>query len=227
ARTRRNKGARAFQLHDADAADVHRRERLEKTKRGRFDAQLARRVQNGRAFADSYRLSIDGDFTFAPRRGWRNLRHGRARHRRQQSRRLQLLAHENKLQRSIAERMAVDAVCPSPQIEASRIACAISFSIPVSCAREPSGWGATSRCSASSWRTVPTRHGTHCPHVSLRKNAAIRKRIVFRSVESSKSITTPDPSVAPIVRVPSNVSGVSSSFGETKLPAAPPRSTAC
>src|SRR4029077_6743286 len=42
-----------------------------------------------------------------------------------------------------------------------------------------------------------------------------------------KSITTPDPSVAPIVRVPSNVSGVSSSFGETKLPAAPPRSTAC
>ena len=38
---------------------------------------------------------------------------------------------------------------------------------------------------------------------------------------------TPEPSVAPIARVPSNVSGVSSSAGETKAPAAPPSSTAC
>ena len=34
-----------------------------------------------------------------------------------------------------------------------------------------------SRASASSCRTVPTRHGTHCPHDSSRKNAAIRRSV--------------------------------------------------
>ena len=38
-----------------------------------------------------------------------------------------------------------------------------------------------SRCSASSWRTVPTRHGTHWPHDSSRKNSAIRSTASTRS----------------------------------------------
>ena len=40
-------------------------------------------------------------------------------------------------------------------------------------------------------------------------------------------MTTPEPSVAPAARVPSNVSGMSSSSGRTNAPAAPPSSTAC
>ena len=43
---------------------------------------------------------------------------------------------------------------------------------------------------------------------------------------SSKSITTPEPSVAPAARVPSNESSTSSLSGPTKPPAAPPSSTA-
>ena len=42
------------------------------------------------------------------------------------------------------------------------------------------------------------------------------------SARSSKTMTTPDPSVAPIARVPSKVSGVSSASGPTNTPAAPP-----
>ena len=38
----------------------------------------------------------------------------------------------------------------------------------------PIVWPETSRASASCWRTVPTRQGTHWPHDSLRKKAAIR-----------------------------------------------------
>ena len=40
-------------------------------------------------------------------------------------------------------------------------------------------------------------------------------------------MTTPDPSVAPAARVPSNVSGMSISSGVTNTPAAPPSRTAC
>ena len=53
------------------------------------------------------------------------------------------------------------------------------------------------RCSASSWRTVPTRHGTHCPHDSSRKNAAMRRIRSRTSTVSSTTMTTPEPSVVP------------------------------
>ena len=56
-------------------------------------------------------------------------------------------------------------------MDASRITCATSPSISSSPA---SGRPAAKRFSASSCRTVPTRHGTHWPHDSSRKNAAIR-----------------------------------------------------
>ena len=80
-------------------------------------------------------------------------------------------------------------------------------------ARSPRGRPAARRASSSSWRTVPTRHGTHWPHDSSRKNWAIRRSVPTRSAVSSKTITTPEPSVAPIARVASNVSGMSSASG--------------
>src|SRR5215471_6014695 len=227
ARARRHQRSRAFQFHHTHAAYVDRRQRLEEAKRRRIDSNIPRRIKNRRAFRHRHAFSIDRDSDFTSRLGHRNFRRRRARHRNQRRRSMRLFAHEKRPHRSIAERIAPEAVCPSPQIEASRIACAISLSNALSCSLEPSGLRPTNRCSASSCRIVPTRHGTHCPHVSLRKKAAMRRRICFKSTESSNSITTPEPSVAPMDRVPSNVSGVSSSFGETKLPAAPPSRTAC
>src|SRR5207244_11843594 len=61
----------------------------------------------------------------------------------------------------IADCTAPAAVWPRPQIDASRITCAISPRRAISSSRDPIVLPWTSRCSASSWRTVPTRHGTH------------------------------------------------------------------
>ena len=55
----------------------------------------------------------------------------------------------------------------------------------------------------------------------------MRSNTGTRSTVSSKTMTTPEPSVAPAARVASKVSARSSSSGPTKTPAAPPRSTAC
>ena len=59
---------------------------------------------------------------------------------------------------------------------------------------------AASRSIASSWRTVPTRHGTHWPHDSSRKNAAMRRIWSTRSTCWSSTITTPEPSESPAAR---------------------------
>ena len=96
-----------------------------------------------------------------------------------------------------ADSMAFDAVWPSPQIEASRITWPISLSKASSSARPPIGRPDRSRCNSSSCRTVPTRQGTHWPHDSSRKKAAIRSRMSPRSIDSSKTSTTPEPSDAP------------------------------
>ena len=85
--------------------------------------------------------------------------------------RLAPLLHANRFHRCKADSSALAAVWPRPQIEASRMACAISFSMTISCAAEPSGRLSTSRCNASCWRTTPMRQGTHWPQVSWRKNA--------------------------------------------------------
>ena len=71
----------------------------------------------------------------------------------------------------------------------------------------------TIRCRASSWRTVPTRQGTHWPQDSSRKNSAMRSRTRGSGTVSSRTRTTPEPSVVPAARVPSKVSGMSSSSG--------------
>ena len=82
-----------------------------------------------------------------------------------------------------ADSMADDAVWPSPQIEASRMAWPISRRRTSSSSRERTREPAASRASSSSWRTLPTRHGTHCPHDSSRKNWAIRRRVSTRSTD--------------------------------------------
>ena len=43
----------------------------------------------------------------------------------------------------------------------------------------------SSRATASSWRTVPTRQGTHWPQVSSRKKAAMPQQDAPRSTVSS------------------------------------------
>ena len=69
------------------------------------------------------------------------------------------------------------AVWPRPQIEASRIAWPMSREErQLVVARAGRRGPAASRASSSSWRTVPTRHGTHWPHDSSRKNRAIRRQ---------------------------------------------------
>ena len=81
---------------------------------------------------------------------------------------------------------ALYAVCPRPQMDASFMANPISSSNATSPLVPPVGLDDQIRCSASSWRTVPTRQGTHWPHDSSRKKAAIRSRIaveIHRLVE--------------------------------------------
>ena len=95
-----------------------------------------------------------------------------------------------------------------------------------SAATEPWGWPRTSRVISSSWRTVPTRHGTHWPQLSSRKNCAMRASTGPIGTVRSSTSTTPEPSVAPAARVSSKVSGSSRSAAPTNVPAAPPSSTA-
>jgi len=83
---------------------------------------------------------------------------------------------------AIADSTALAAVWPSPQIEASRITWARSASTSSSL---PFALPEASRCRASSWRTVPTRQGTHWPHDSSRKNSAMRRTASTRSADSS------------------------------------------
>ena len=81
---------------------------------------------------------------------------------------------------------------------------------------------------ASSWRTVPTRQGTHCPQISWRKKAAMRRSERGRSTVSSSTTTTPEPSV--VVGRACALEGerqCRARPGVRKTPAAPPISTAC
>src|SRR6185295_3800547 len=49
----------SFDLHDADAAHVHRMQRVEEAERRNLDADLATGGKECRAFANGDRLSID------------------------------------------------------------------------------------------------------------------------------------------------------------------------
>ena len=121
-------------------------------------------------------------------------------------------------------RSRMDAVWPRPQIDASRIAWPISRRRASSVAADPRGVPPARRASSSSWRTVPTRHGTHCPHDSSRKKAAIRRRMSTRSVERSKTITTPEPEAgARSPACPRTSAACRAHRPPRTTPAAPPR----
>src|SRR5690242_8597096 len=212
---------RPLDLHHADPAHVHRGEGLQVAQRRRVDALLPARVQQGGALGHPHRLAVDRDVDQPPRR------------------RQEHLAHSGSLPFApgppgaapirpsfTADVVALTAVWPSPQMEASRATAAMSSSRASSVLTEPRGAPRTSRPSSSSCRTVPTRQGTHWPQDSSRKNRAILRSSAVRSAVSSRTRTTPDPSVAPMARIPSNVSGASSASGPTNEPAAPPSSTA-
>src|ERR1700674_143450 len=185
-------------------------ESLDVTERWRVDLLPAAGLEDGRPLGHLQFETIDAD----PHQPL-GLRHDR-------THRPRLPFPLNRPSRK-ADSVAADTVCPSPQIDASRIAPPMSDSIDTSSSEPP----LASRYSASSCRTVPTRQGTHCPQDSSRKKRAIRSTMAFMSTESSKTMTTPEPSVTPAARVASNVSGRSKWSLVTNEPAAPPSRIAC
>ena len=91
----------------------------------------------------------------------------------------------------------------------------------------PNGRPATRRCSVSSCRTVPTRHGTHWPHDSSRKKRRCAAGSASGRRYRRRASRRPSRASRRCARVPSKVSGMSSSSGVTNVPAAPPSRTAC
>src|SRR6185437_6577038 len=208
ARARRHEHARALDLDHADAAGVHRRERLAEAERGDVEVGAAAGIQDRLALAGPHRLAVDLELDRAPQSD-RDGAHDTA-------------SVRNGRRPRRADSIAFAAVWPRPQIEASRMPRAISSSSASSSWTEPRGRSFTSRRSASCWRTVPTRQGTHWPQDSSRKNAAIRSSTGASGTVSSNTMTTPEPSVTPASRVASNESSRSSMSGPTNAPAAPP-----
>src|SRR6185295_6505561 len=104
ARARRHERAGALDLDDADAADVHGRERVGVAKRRRRDLEPLARVEDRGALGDPNSPAVDRDLDEA-------LRCGNAHD-----------AHSANTPRFIiADSTAIIAVWPRPQIEASRI----------------------------------------------------------------------------------------------------------
>ena len=72
----------------------------------------------------------------------------------------------------------------------------------------------------------PTRHGTHLPHDSLRKNRSTLVDAASRSVPSASTTSAPDPSIVPFSAAAPKSSGMSSLSGPMKFDDAPPGCTA-
>ena len=167
ARAGRHERARALDLDHADAADVDRREVLEVAERRRVDARAPGRprgssrprgTRTGRAVDRRARRCGCGRST------------GDGAH----------AAPPSANGSSVADRRLDGARRPSGRARRSRRRASPGRSRRAGRAprpRPPIGRPRASRCSSSSWRTVPTRQGTHWPHDSSRKKAAIRSRI--------------------------------------------------
>ena len=72
----------------------------------------------------------------------------------------------------------------------------------------------------------PTRHGTHLPHDSLRKNRSTLVDAASRSVPSASTTIAPEPSIVPFSAAVPKSSGMSSLSGPMKFDDAPPGCTA-
>src|SRR5262249_20351640 len=123
--------ARTLELDHADAADVGRLQRLAVAQGRRVDLELRAGLQDRGALRHLDLAVVDGEADHA-------------------------LRHANIPSFAMADSIAEEAVWPRPQIEASRIACPISA---ISASSSPRVCPESSRASASSWRTVPTRQG--------------------------------------------------------------------
>ena len=212
ARAGRREDARAGDLDDADPTDVDRGEALEVAQRRGVDALGATGVEDRRAGRHADGLAVDGqldarDLGRGRRLGWLARTRRRSEQDRVDRHRPTISGCRNALS------MALLAVWPRPQIEASRIAWPTSGGGPAH--RPPSR-------AAARWPGGPGSPpgGRHRPGRGRIARTTRRGRtrrsgagVPTRSTVSSKTITTPEPRVAPIARVPSKVSGVSSASG--------------
>src|SRR5262249_7651975 len=173
--------ARALELNHANPARILGRESVAVAERG---SVLSRRVAGGEDRAPlrgGHLRAVDGD---------RHLFDGRVH-----------LLSASTPKRSIADSIAVHAARPRPQMEESFITKPTSRSNWTSRPVAAASWRLRAmRSSASSWRTVPTRQGTHWPQDSSRKKRAMRSRMAGRSTVSSKANTTPEPRVVLLAR---------------------------
>src|SRR5882724_2275555 len=174
---------RAFDFDHADTADIDRGQILQIAQCRDVNVLAPTGLEYGRPFWHPDRIPIDAQFDVASGATGRVPSHDAS-------------SGVKYLSWAMADSMALGAVCPRPQIEASRMTCAMSARRASSSWSEPSNWLSISRCSHSSWRTVPMRQGTHCPHDSSRKKAAIRDRTAFISMVSSNTMMSPEPMVA-------------------------------
>src|SRR6516165_10215396 len=106
-----------------------------------------------------------------------------------------------------------DAACPSPQIEASRIAWLNSSS---------SARFQTGRCISSAAFWVPTRHGVHWPQLSSSKNFIRLSATAFISSLSDRITTACDPTKQPCFSSVPKSSGISAIDAGKMPPEAPP-----
>ena len=154
--------ARALELDDADAADVGGPQRLAVAERRRVDAERRAGVEDRRALEHADGLPVDLE-----------LDHARA----AQERRHAHVSAPFREDAEPADRGLDRARRGLAEAADRRVAHALAH---LGDQRElvvdasPRGRPAMSRASASCWRTVPTRHGTHCPQDSSRKKAAMR-----------------------------------------------------
>ena len=225
--------ARAGDLDDADAADVDRRQVLEVAERRRVDALRAAGLEDRRAGRHATRrapsiVSSTGSAarSAAAAPSARRLGRGPAGSSGMpvEWSTLASLTAPPAPAAGTRSRSRSDAVWPRPQIDASRIAWPISRRRASSSSRGSPAASAAGQARQQlllAHRPDPARDALAARLVAEerpRSGAGCRRG---RRV-SSKTITTPEPSVAPIARVPSNVSGMSSASGPTKTPAAPP-----
>ena len=215
ARAGRREHARALDLDHADAADVGRLQRLAVAERRRLDAELAQRVEDRLALEHAHGL----------RRRPRARPCASARERLSCSCR-----HPPKTpRRPIADSMALDAVWPRPQIEASRM------HWPISAIERELGADAAARAARRRAAPAPPAGarcrrgtGTHWPHDSLRKKAAMRISMRGRStrVVEHQHDARAERRLRPRARPRTSAAG-RARRAATKPPAAPPSSTAC
>ncbi len=238
ARTRRRQHARAFDFDDTHAAGVDRRQRFEIAERRNVLPRRAARVENRAALGDLQRphpsiVELDRRASPAPVAAAECQSTAAA-----ALNQIASCAHapsppstRKTCSRDTADSIADEAVWPSPQIDASRMAC-------------PSSVNRASECPALAGRLEPPFRPrrsqqldlAHCPHSTRHALAA---RFVFHELGDSQQRVAKIGGLVehhhhagarasrPPSRTSSNVSRIDNASGPTNVPAAPPSRIAC